>query len=164
MGGQILLEMLSQRKDICSHALVESAAVLPSKLTNVLIAPAFGISYGLIKNKSFAELQFRSLHIRPELFEDYYRDTRRIKKQDMIAFMKASASYELKNTFNGALASTHIYIGEKETGRIQRSAAIICRRYSSCTLHCIPGLRHGEFSMNHAVQYADAIRHIIRDT
>lgn len=44
LGGQILLEMLSQRKDICSYALIESAAVIPSKLKNALIAPVFGSS------------------------------------------------------------------------------------------------------------------------
>ena len=75
LGGQILLEMLSQRKDICSYALIESAAVIPSKLKNALIAPVFGSSYGLIRNRSFAKLQFQSLHMKPELFEDYYRDT-----------------------------------------------------------------------------------------
>ena len=91
LGGQILLELLSQRGDICRHALVESAAVIPSKLTNALIGPAFGSSYGLISNRSFARLQFQSLHMKPELFEDYYRDTCLIKKQDMIAFMKASS-------------------------------------------------------------------------
>ena len=87
LGGQVALEMLSQRKDICSLALIESAAVLPSKLTNALIAPAFGCSYGLIKNRAFAKLQFQSLHLKPALFEDYYRDTCRIGKRDMIAFM-----------------------------------------------------------------------------
>ena len=75
LGGQILLEMLSQRKDLCSYALVESAAVLPSRLTNALITPAFGSSYGLIRNRSFAKVQFQALHIKPELFEAYYRDT-----------------------------------------------------------------------------------------
>jgi hypothetical protein len=82
--------------------LVESAAVIPSKLTNSLIAPAFGISYGLIKNKSFAKMQFRSLHIRSELFEDYYRDTCLIKKQDMIAFLKHSFLLMMKNCFLSA--------------------------------------------------------------
>ncbi|MCR4787298.1 MAG: alpha/beta hydrolase, partial [Lachnospiraceae bacterium] len=85
LGGQVLLEMLSKRKKLCSYALVESAAVIPSKLTNMLIAPSFGCSYGLIKNRSFSKLQFQSLHIKPDLFEDYYRDTCLIKKQDMIA-------------------------------------------------------------------------------
>ena len=162
LGGQILLEMLSQRADICSYALVESAAVIPSKLTNALIAPAFGSSYGLIRNRSFAKMQFESLHIQPALFEDYYRDTCRIKKQDMIAFMKANTSYALKESFSATSARVHVYIGEKETGEIRRSAEAICRALPSARLHRLPALRHGEISINHADRYADAIRQIVR--
>ena len=40
LGAQVLLEMLSQRAGICRYALVESAAVVPSRLTNVLICPS----------------------------------------------------------------------------------------------------------------------------
>ena len=161
LGGQILLELLSQRGDICRHALVESAAVIPSKLTNALIGPAFGSSYGLISNRSFARLQFQSLHMKPELFEDYYRDTCLIKKQDMIAFMKASTSYTLKDIFRETPADVHVYVGEKETGEILRSAEAICRMRPSCSLHRMKDLRHGEFSINHADQYANAVRRII---
>ncbi len=162
LGGQILLELLSQRGDICRHALVESAAVIPSKLTNALIGPAFGSSYGLISNRSFARLQFQSLHMKPELFEDYYRDTCLIKKQDMIAFMKASTSYTLKDIFRETPADVHVYVGEKETGKILRSAEAICRMRPSCSLHRMKDLRHGEFSINHADQYAETIRRIIQ--
>ena len=163
LGGQILLEMLSQRADLCSFALVESAAVLPSGLTNALIAPAFGSSYGLIRNRAFSRLQFQALHIKPALFEDYYRDTCRIEKQDMIAFMRASTSYALKDSLRAAAARVHVYIGEKETGEILRSAEAICRALPSGRLHRLPELRHGEFSINHADRYADAVRQIVRD-
>ena len=162
LGGQILLEMLSQRRDICSYALVESAAVIPSKLTNMLIAPAFGSSYGQIRNRGFARLQFQSLHMKPELFEDYYRDTCRIKKQDMIAFLKANTSYALKDGIRETSAKVHVYVGEKETGEILRSAETICRTLPSGRLHRMHGLKHGEFSINHADQYADAIRQILQ--
>ena len=162
LGGQILLEMLSQRADICSYALVESAAVIPSKLTNALIAPAFGSSYGLIRNRSFAKMQFESLHIKPALFEDYYRDTCQIKKQDMIAFMKANTSYALKDSLRDTTAKVHVYVGEKETGEIRRSAEAICRALPSARLHRLPTMRHGEISINHADRYADAIRQIVR--
>lgn len=162
LGGQILLEMLSQRKDICSYALIESAAVLPSRLINALIAPAFGSSYGLIRNRSFARLQFQSLHIKPELFEEYYRDTCRIQKQDMIAFLKANTSYTLKDAFSEATAEVHVCVGEKETQVIRRSAEAICRMRPACRLHRMPGLKHGEFSINHANRYADLIRKIVQ--
>ena len=161
LGGQILLEMLSQRGDICACALVESAAVLPSKRTNALIAPSVGCSYGLIRNRSFARLQFQFLHMKPELFEDYYRDTSRIKKQDMIAFLKANTSYTLKDSFRETSAAIHVYAGEKETGTILRSAEAVCRMRPSCILHRMKGLRHGEFSICHADRYADNIRRII---
>ena len=162
LGAQVLLEMLSQRRNLCSHALVESASVVPSKLTNVLIAPAFGSSYGLIRNRSFAKLQFQSLHMKPELFEDYYRDTCQIRKQDMIAFLRANTSYALKDAFRESSAEIHVYVGEKETGEIRRSAEAICKARPSCRLHRINGFKHGDFSINHADQYADAIRQIIQ--
>lgn len=163
LGGQVLLEMLSQHKDVCSYALVESAAVIPSKLTNALIAPVFGSSYGLINNRGFARLQFQSLHMKPELFEDYYRDTCQINKQDMIAFLQANTSYALKDDFRESSAKIHVYVGERETREILLSAEAICQMRPSCRLHRMSGLRHGEFSLNHAARYADAIRQITHD-
>ena len=41
LGGQILLEILSQRKEICKYAIVESVLVIPSKFTYSMIKPAF---------------------------------------------------------------------------------------------------------------------------
>ena len=162
LGGQILLEMLSKRKDLCTYALVESAAVIPSRLTNMLIAPAFGSCYGLIGNRGFSRLQFKSLHIKPELFEDYYRDTCQIKKHDMIAFLKANTAYALKDSLRESSAMIHVYVGEKENREILRSAESICRMLPACKLTRMNGLRHGEFSINHADRYANAIRQIVK--
>ncbi|MBQ1814860.1 MAG: alpha/beta hydrolase, partial [Ruminococcus sp.] len=64
LGGQILLEMLSQQGDICDHAIIESAPAIPSMLTNALIRPAIGCSYPLIKQKWFAKMQFSQLKIK----------------------------------------------------------------------------------------------------
>ena len=61
LGGQVLLEMLAQRRNICRFALIESALVIPSRFTHAMIRPAFGSCYGLIRRRWFARLQFRSL-------------------------------------------------------------------------------------------------------
>ena len=161
LGGQILLEMLSQRRNLCSCALVESAAVIPSRLTNALIAPVFGCSYGLIQNRSFARLQFQSLHIRPELFEDYYRDTCQIKKSDMVTFMKATTAYALKDTIRSSKANVRVYYGGKEPAEIKRSAELIGKKLPASQLHCFRDFYHGEFSINHAQDYADTIRQML---
>ena len=71
---QRLLEILSQRKDICKYAIVESVLVIPSKFTYSMIKPAFGSCYGLIKYKWVSKLQFKSLRIKPDLFDEYYKD------------------------------------------------------------------------------------------
>ena len=162
LGGQILLEMLSRRRDICRYALVESAAVLPSGLTNALIEPALKSSYGLIKNRSFARMQAKSLHIGQELFEDYYRDTCRIGKSDMIAFLKASTAYSLNDAIANTQAQVHVFAGEKENGGILRSADAICKAVPGCEKTLLPGLYHGDFSLNHPREYARTIRQILR--
>ena len=162
LGAQILVEILSQRNDICEHALIESADVLPSRLTNALIGPAFGSSYGLIKNRNFARLQFRSLHIKDDLFEDYYRDTCLISKENMISFMKANTSYSLKDSFSNVKADVQVYYGDRETGEIRRSAQLITDRANG-TLHCLKGLNHGEFSLNYPVRYAEDVKTIINN-
>ena len=97
LGGQIAVEMLSQRKDICRYALLESVLVKPMKLTHAFIEPTFGMSYGLIKQKWFAKLQADFLGIPKALFADYYRDTCAISKADMIAFLKANSIYTIKS-------------------------------------------------------------------
>ena len=161
LGGQILLEMLSQRRDLCSYALVESASVFPSKLTNKLIAPAFGGSYGLIKNRGFAKMQFNALHINPTLFDDYYRDKCQIRKEDLISFMKATTSYTLKDSLRSVSSEVHVYYGSRETGLIKHSAEMIGKKLPGCILHPLTGFDHGDFSLNHAAAYADAVRQIV---
>ena len=162
LGAQVLLEMLSQRRNLCSNALVESASVIPSKLTNALIAPAFGSSYGLIKNRRFANLQFRSLHMRSDLFEDYYRDTCRITKADMISFLKANTSYEPSQALHSSQAKIRIVVGGKERKSMLRSARLLNRVMPGSTLEIKDGLYHGEYSLNYPEQYVAELRDMLR--
>ncbi len=161
LGGQILLEILSQRKDICQYAVVESALVRPSKLMYSMIESAFGSCYGLIKHKWFSKLQFKSLKIKADLFEHYFRDTCAISKKDMIAFLQANSLYSLKESINECTAKVHIYVGEKESSSMQKSAKNIHNALSQSTLQVLPKLYHGEFSINHGNDYAKAVKQIV---
>lgn len=162
LGGQILVEMLSQRKNICRYAIVESASVIPSKLTYSLIRPIFGTCYGLIKQKWFSKLQFRSLRIKPELFDDYYQDTCGITKQNMIAFLQESSMYFMKKTLGECTAKVHLFVGERENKRILFSAKKIREAIKNCDLHILPSMYHGEFSINQADRYAKELYDIIK--
>lgn len=160
LGGQILAEILSRRADICRYALIESALVVPSKLTHSLIRPVFGSCYGLIRRRWFARLQFRSLRIQPSLFEEYYRDTCLISRDSMIAFLQANSLYSVRPSLGGCTAKAHIFVGGKESRAMRRSAVLLHESLPGSVLQVLPGLRHGEFSLNHASRYADAIRRI----
>lgn len=162
LGGQIVLEILSQKKDICQYALIESALVIPSKLTYAMIKPAFGSCYGLIKHRWFSKLQFKSLRIKQELFEDYFRDTCGISKSNMIAFLEANALYSIKQSIVGCTAKTYVFVGEKENKTMRKSAKIICDVLLESTLQVLPDMHHGEFSINYANNYASTVREIIK--
>ena len=162
LGAQVALEMLSQRPEFCRCALIESAMLLPSKLTHALIAPSLSAGYGLIRNRSFARLQFRSLHMRGELFEDYYRDSCAIGKEDMTAFLRANTAYEMKPALTRCKARMHVFAGEKEAPGILRSAELLGRELPGSEVTVLPGLYHGEFSLNRPREYAQTVRDILR--
>ena len=158
LGGQVALEMLSQRPDICRYALIESALVKPSQLTATLIGPTFGMTYGLIKQRWFAKIQAAYLGIPKELFEDYYRDTCAITKADMISFLQASCTYEIKMGLREATAKVKIVAGSREQKSILDSAKLIHNAISGSQLEILPGLRHGDLSINHPEQYVRVLK------
>lgn len=162
LGGQILLDMLSQRKDICKFAVIESALAIPSRLTRSMIKPAFGSCYWLIKHKWFSKLQFKYLRINPDLFDKYYMDTRAISKKDMIAFLEANSMYEIKDSLKESTAEAYVIVGEKEGKIMQRSANLIHQSLIGSTMQILTGLHHGEFSINQSEGYAYKIKEILK--
>ena len=153
LGGQIAVEMLSQRKDICRYALLESALVKPSKLTAAMIGPAFGMSYGLVRQKWFAKLQADYLGIPKPLFDDYFRDTCALSKADMIAFLKANSLYTIKPGLSETTAKTKIVAGAKEPKSIRDSAKLLRDAIPESRMEILPGLRHGDLSLNEPERY-----------
>lgn len=162
LGGQIIVEMLAQQQDICNYALIESALVKPSKLTHALIKPTLGMSYGLIKQKWFSKLQAAYLGIPRTLFDDYYRDTCKISKEDMIAFLQSNSAYFLKPALRDTQSRVHIVFGSKEQSSIRTSGKLLNRMIPGSTMESLPGFRHGVLSLNHPAQYVQMLLTLIR--
>ena len=157
LGGQIAVEMLTQSPAICSFALIESALVKPMKLTHALIKPTFGMSYGLIKQKWFAKMQAAYLGIPKTLFDDYYRDTCKISKEDMIAFLQSNSTYSIKPALRDAQAKVHIVFGSGEQFSIRTSGKQLNHTIPDSTLEVLPGYNHGDLSLNHPQAYAQML-------
>ena len=157
LGGQVAVEMLSQRSDICRYALLESALIKPMKLTAALIGPAFGMSYGMIRKKWFARLQADYLGIPKTLFGDYFRDTCKIAKADMIAFLKANCAYECKTSLGENAAKVKIVAGSREQKNILDSAKLLHRAIPGSQMEILSGLRHGDLSINRPEAYVEIL-------
>ena len=157
LGGQIAVEVLTQRPDICRFALIESALVKPMKLTHALIGPTFGMSYGLVKQKWFAKMQAAYLGIPKKLFDDYYRDTCKISKEDMIAFLKSNSAYSIKPALRDTQTKVHIVFGSKEQSPIRTSGKLLNRMIPDSTMEVLPGYNHGDLSLNHPQAYAQKL-------
>jgi len=161
LGGQVALEMLSQRPDICRFALIESALVKPSKLTHALIGPTFGMSYGLVKRRWFAQMQAAYLGIPKALFENYFQDTCAIPKADMIAFLKANCIYEIKPSLSATSAKVKVVAGSREQKSILDSAKLLHSTIPKSELEILTGLRHGDLSLNKPEFYAQILKNQI---
>ena len=163
LGGQIAVEMLSQRPSICRYALLESALVKPMKMTAALIGPTFGMSYGLIKQRWFAKMQADYLGIPRKLFDDYFRDTCKISKADMIAFLRANSIYTVKPSLSETKAKVKIVAGSKEQKNIRDSVKMLHEAIPGSGIEILSGLRHGDLSINKPEQYVKSLTDWIRE-
>jgi hypothetical protein len=106
-------------------------------------------------------MQFQYLHIRDELFEDYYRDTAKITKGNMSAFLKANTMYELKPEIKNSRAKVRIVVGKKEQKKMLRSAELLHEMLPGSWLEIKDGLYHGEYSINLPELYVEEILQMI---
>lgn len=163
LGAQVLVEMLGLRSDICKFALIESALVIPMKLTYFFIKPMMQICYGLIKQPWFSKLQFKALKIKQELYDDYYRDTCGITRENIIAFLEANSCYEAPKELEASKVKAYIFVGQREQGKMIRSAQKLNRLLPGSELKIMKKRSHGEFSINCPVEYADQISKILKN-
>lgn len=157
LGGQVLLEILARRKDICRYAIIESASVLPMRCMARWIRPAVSMSYPLIRRKWFAKLQFHALHLPHSLFDLYYEDTSAMEKEDLTRILEANSLYALNFSLADCHAEVLVVAGKKEQRRIKVSASRIANCLPRSQLLILPGLHHGMLSIHCANQYAQLV-------
>lgn len=162
LGGQVLLEILSRNPNICEYAVIESALVIPMKFTYKMIETIFNLTYGLTKKSWFSKLQFKNLKIKNSLYDLYYEDTCKISKNNLIAFMKSNSSYELKDTLSRTRAKVLILVGSKERSIMKKSAVKIAELIPNSELEILQGYYHGDISINHADDYVERVKRLVR--
>ena len=97
-----------------------------------------------------------------ERFDDYYRDTCKIRKTDMIAFLKANSIYSIKPSLSETKASVKILAGSREQKHIRDSAELLHQAIPGSSMEILPNLRHGDLSLNQPEIYIQTLLNWIR--
>ncbi|MBS7728136.1 hypothetical protein KIN12_09505, partial [Vibrio cholerae] len=74
LGSQVLLSMLSKKKDLIDFAMINSALVKPIPFANIL-NKIMTMALPLVKNKTFSKIQAKTLYIGEEYFNLYYQES-----------------------------------------------------------------------------------------
>ena len=153
LGAQIVVDVISKRSDIAKHLIIESPLLIPSKSTANLVKPSISMSYWLIAKKWFAKAQFKSLHINEEFFDEYYKDSCAISKENMISILKANSLYQPKESLKNCFIPTRIIVGGKEYKKMKKSAQILNDLLPNSVLEIKSKYYHGDYSINHPEEY-----------
>ena len=71
----------------------------------------------------------------------------------MIALLKANSLYTIKPSLSETTAKTKIVAGAKEPKSIRDSAILHQEAIPESRMEILPGLRHGDLSINHPAHY-----------
>lgn len=158
IGAQIITEVLSQRTDISTYAIIESALVYPIKGTAAMTVPTYKLLYGLVKSRWFSKLQAKTLCVPDDMFEEYYRDSLKISKQSLINITLSNGNYNLKSSIEDTKSKVLIIIGENEIGVMRKSAQRLHKAIKDSELYIAPAMRHGEMSLVYPKKYVELLK------
>jgi len=96
--------------------------VTPSPIAEKWIRPLIKLTFPLIKNKTFAKLQAKTLYVDQEYFEQYYEDSSKMKVDTLIKILKENMSFTIPRDFSKAQCNILVTVGEKEKGNMKKSA------------------------------------------
>lgn len=157
LGAQIAAEALGLDRDIAQFAVLESALVCPVPGAAALAGPMVRMSYGLIRQRWFARLQARELCVPDALFETYYADSLKLSRDSLLRTLQSNATYRVQPQLADTHARTLILVGGREVAAERRSAQLLHQTVAGSTLYEIPGMKHGEWSLLHPREYAEAL-------
>lgn len=153
IGAQIAVEALALRPHIAEYALIESAAVLPSKLSGMLAVPLCELSYPLIRKRWFSDMQAKALCVPEGDFDRYYRDSCNMSKQSLVNILRSNASYRLKDSLRETQAKVLVAAGSREIRMMRLSAEALHAAITDSRLFIADGMKHGELSLLHPDEY-----------
>ena len=77
-------------------------------------------------------------------------------------FLQENSVFSLKDNIGECEATVRIFVREKENYSMKKSAEMIHEKIQGSFIHILPHMHHGEFSINHAEDYARKLIEMVR--
>ncbi|MGE8002349.1 alpha/beta fold hydrolase [Lysinibacillus sp. NPDC093216] len=143
LGAQIAIQMVNLKPQLIDSAIINSALVTPSPVAKKWIRPLIKLTFPLIKNKSFAKLQAKTLYVDQDYFEQYYEDSSKIKLDTLIKILQENMSFAIPHDFSKAQCNILVTVGEKEKGNMKKSALHLVNSNPKCQGVVLSNIGHG---------------------
>lgn len=124
-------------------AIINSALVTPSPVAEKWIKPLIKLTFPLVKNKSFAKLQAKTLYVGQEYFEQYYEDSSKMKVDTLIKILQENMSFAIPRDFSKAQCNILVTVGEKEKVNMKKSALHLVNSNLNCQGVMLSNIGHG---------------------
>jgi len=142
LGAQILVNMLSMQPRGIDHAMINSAFVRGMPYAPLLLR-SMRLAMPLVRNRTFAKLQAKSLYIRDDQFEEYFQLSRRTTWESLSAVMEANMAFRIPESFKDAQANILVTVGSEEKAMMHKSMHDLVKANANCKGYAWPNFGHG---------------------
>lgn len=142
LGAQITVEIMCRLTDAVDAAVIQSALVIPMRITRSIIKPVIKYTYKLVQSKKFAKLQSKQLYIPDDLFDRYFEDSKKISIENLYTVFSSNLSYALPQNYNLVKRPMLVMFGGKEKSIMKKSAKLLSS-ISNASLYCAQDTGHG---------------------
>ena len=142
IGAQIAISALSNRPNMFSSAMINSALVKPVHFARIL-TKAMLPTLPLTRNRTFSDIQAKSMYIEQEYLETYYQSNKNLDSRLFADIMIENMTYELPSTFSDSTSNILVTSGEKEIRSIKASMSAIVESNPNAHALVVPKIGHG---------------------
>lgn len=162
IGAQIAISALSNSPDMFSSAMINSALVKPIPFAKIL-TKAMLPTLPLTKNRTFSDIQAKSMYIEQKYLETYYQTNKNINSRLFGDMMIENMTYELPSTFSDSTSDILVTSGEKEIRSIKASMSTIVESNPNAHALVVSKIGHG-FPLAAPELFNETLRRLLETT
>lgn len=160
IGGQIAIELLSKRPNLCDYAIIESASVYPVRLHNWSYYASIYTNW-LAKKAWFNKFMYYTIFNDAFAYPDYHQNYQQMTKDNIKQILTCSSNYKLPQLEN-ITCEMAILVGQREKKGMKKSANALQKMVPSAQIYMLMNYTFGEFSLAQPNEYIRFVKSFVQ--